>query len=128
MAQLICEKFLQENGIKYEKTPEGLLIFSYQGGNFIITNDEKDELFLQILMPGIYNENSPANKSKILSVLNDLNREMKIAKARYEPDNTVWLAIEMFIDRTPDLKDFFFRVMDILHETRMRFVNKMSNI
>ena len=79
-------------------------------------------------MPGIYNENSPANKSKILSVLNDLNREMKIAKARYEPDNTVWLAIEMFIDRTPDLKDFFFRVMDILHETRMRFVNKMSNI
>lgn len=123
MSTLLYESFLRSQGFKYEKTNYGI-IFKYQGKGFLIADNGIDELYLQLLMPSIYTMTSPTEEYKILKVLNDVNKELKAIKACLH-DNDVWLHIEMFIDKTPNIEDFFIRLLDILMEGYVKFVEKM---
>lgn len=69
-------------------------------------------------MPGIYNTEN--NRGLVLESMNEINTKKKAVKAVLMEDS-VWLNIEMFIDSTPDLEDFFLRLLDILHASRINF-------
>lgn len=126
MATLIYESFLRSEGFKYEKTDFGIA-FKYQGYGFIIFDDKNDELYLQLLMPTIYTLNSSSEEVKVLKILNELNNELKAIKACLH-GNDVWLHIEMFIDKTPDVRDYFIRLLNILVQGQMKFIAKMRSL
>lgn len=126
MSTFLYESFLKSQGFKYERTDFGIS-FNYQGRWFIIIDDTKDELYLQILMPGIYTLNSLTEEYKVLKALNNVNNEIKAIKACLH-DNVVWLHIEMFIDKTPNIEDYFIRLLDILMRGQMCFAEKMRSL
>lgn len=126
MSTFLYESFLRSQGFKYERTNFGIS-FNYQGKWFLIIDDSRDEQYLQLLMPNIYTLNSPMEEYKVLKILNGINNEIKAIKACLH-DNAVWLHVEMFIDKTPDVDDYFIRLLDILVEGHMRFAQKIRSL
>ena len=59
-----------------------------------------------------------------MEALHTITRDIKVVKA-FLVEDRVWLAIEMFIDTTPDIDDFVERCLDILVASRERFVREM---
>ena len=53
------------------------------------------------------------NRVKVLEVCNMITRDLKVVKA-YLVKDRLWLSIEMFIDSTPEIDDFFDRCCQIL--------------
>jgi hypothetical protein len=120
----VYKKWLRENGYKFDVLPFGIG-FKHQGANLIIPDNEEDELFLQIIMPGIYSANNASERERAYKVCNELTREVKCLKAFLADENLVWLSTEIFIDNTPELDDFMDRLLDILHQGRNRFIAKI---
>ena len=126
MSTFIYESFLRSQGFKYERQNFGIS-FQYQGRNFLIFDDSNDELYLQVLMPGIYKLNSLTEEYKVLKALNNINNEIKAIKGCLH-DDVVWLHIEMFMDKTPNVEDYFIRLLDILIRGQMSFAEQMSRM
>lgn len=117
----IYKNWLSENGVKYEEKDYGLT-FKYQGGYFIIGNNEKDEQYFNIVMPGIFDfaDHPEVDRVKVLEALNKINADYKVVKAVCD-DEDCWLTTEIFIDSTPDVEDYIERLLNILHQSRMEF-------
>lgn len=120
----IYKNWLRSRNVKFSELPFGIL-FQYQGGAFIISDNAEDKLYLQVIMPNVY-EASSYEKEKAMKVMNKMNREFKALKATMQDDGQVWLAVETFIDSTPDIEDFFDRILMILLQGRMKFQMLMS--
>lgn len=120
----IYKNWLRSRNVKFSELPFGIL-FQYQGGSFIISDNTEDKLYLQVIMPNVY-EVSSYEKEKAMKVMNKMNREFKALKATMQDDGQVWLAVETFIDSTPDIEDFFDRILMILLQGRMKFQMMMS--
>lgn len=66
-------------------------------------------------MPSIYT--LEGNRTKVLEAINTVTRDLKVIKAFLVEDH-LWLAVEMFIDSSPELEDFFPRCMGLLKAGR----------
>jgi len=123
----IYKNWLAENGVKYEEKDYGLT-FKYQGGYFIIGNNEKDSQYFNIVMPGIFDfaDNPDVPRIKVLEALNKINADYKVVKAVCDNEDC-WLTTEIFIDSTPDVEDYFERLLNILHQSRMEFFQILRN-
>lgn len=119
----IYKDWLRSNGVKFEELPFGLA-FKYQGASFILWDNSKDQQYLALSMPNIWDVDG--EEVKVLRAANKINVDIKAIKAVIR-DNAVWLNIEMFIDNTPDIEDFMDRILGILLECRMKFVFTMQN-
>ena len=62
-------------------------------------------------MPNIYELED--NRVKVLEACNTITRSFKVVKA-YLVNDKLWLSIEMFVDSTPEVGDFFERCCNIL--------------
>ena len=120
----IYKDWLKSKGVAFREEVFGLA-FSYQGANFIIANNSNDKLYLQLIMPGIYDV-QPGEKMKVLEVANALTRDIKCLKVVIQDGGSVWIMTEMFIDTTPELDDFMNRLFSILFGGRMQFYGKMQ--
>ena len=120
----IYKEWLRSNGFRFEETPI-CLMFKYQGGNFIVANNNGDKNYFQLLFPCIDNVND-TQKVKALEALNTINRELKCIKGTLTEDNEVWLTTEIFVDHTPNVEDFFLRLLDILMAGRVKYSNLMA--
>lgn len=119
----IYKDWLRSYGVKFEELPFGLA-FKYQGANFILWDNSKDQQYLALSMPNIWDVDG--EEVKVLRAANKINGDIKAIKAVIR-DNAVWLNIEMFIDNTPDIEDFMDRILGILLECRMKFAFAMQN-
>ena len=123
----LYQKWFQENGLKCEIDDEGDLHFKYQLCNFYILNPKADTQFLHIILPNIWAIESDEERSKALAVANKLNMSRKALKV-FVTDKSVFLTVEMFIDKTPDVEDFMERLLDILIDGRQLFALEMRNL
>ena len=123
----IYKNWLSENGVKYEEKDYGLT-FKYQGGYFIIGNNSKDSQYFNIVMPGIFDfgDNPDVPRIKVLEALNTITADYKVVKAVCDQEDC-WLTTEIFIDSTPDVEDYFERLLNILHQSRMEFFQILRN-
>lgn len=110
-ASNFVENWLKDQGFRCKRDEDGDLSFRYEGVNMYCTNDDDDKQFLRIIMPAIYQVDG--DRLKVLEGINTICREIKAIKA-FLVDDHLWLAIEMFIDSTPDVDDFIERCLDIL--------------
>ena len=118
----LVENWLKEQGFKNGRDNDGDLHFKYQGVNLYCENDDDDEQFLRIFMPGIYQIDG--DRMKVLEAINTICRNIKAIKAFLVEDH-LWLAIEMFIDSTPDIDDFIERCLDILMAGRQHIAQEI---
>lgn len=113
----LVKQYLSDEGYKYEVDGDGDIHFKFEGIHMFYTVDENDPLFFRIIMPGIYQLEN--NRIKVLEAINAVSRDTKVLKA-FLVEDRLWLSVELFIDTTPELDDFFPRCMNLLKEGRAR--------
>ena len=74
---------------------------------------DDDDTYFRIILPNIY-EAEEENRYQVLEACNAITRQYKVLKAYLTPKGNLWLSIEMFVDTTPDIGDFFERCCNIL--------------
>lgn len=119
----LITEWLKNEGYKHEVDPDGDVIFRYQGANLVCPAESEDPLFLRILMPGIYEMDG--DRTKCLEAMNAVCRERKVVKA-FSYENTVHLSVEMLIDTSPEIEDFFERSCDMLIEAQQAFYHHIN--
>ena len=120
----LAKNWLQEQGFKCNLDQDGDAIFKYEGANRYVSVDKDDPLFLKIVMPSIYEVEN--NYSKVLEAVNKVCTRIKVIKALLV-QNRVHLVIEMFVDTTPEVDDFFERCCDILIAGRRAFAEALKD-
>ena len=111
----LVKLYLSTEGYKYDVDGDGDIHFKYEGVNLFFTVDREDQLFFRIIMPNIYE--LEGNRTKVLEAINTVSSRLKVLKAFLVQDR-LWLAVELFIDTTPELDDFFPRCMNLLKQGR----------
>ncbi len=123
-SELVLE-FLRKQGFCPEVDEEnGNIYFKYQMTSFIFVNNDEDERFFQLLMPGIY-EVTEENRDVVLEAANKVNHSMKVGKACIIGDN-VWLFFENILDASPQVEDIMPRGLEILQAIRQEFYKSVE--
>lgn len=113
----LIKEWLSSEGYRYDVDNDGDIHFKYQGIHMFFTVDSRDEIYFRLIVPNIYQENG--DHAKVLEACNTICQEMKVVKA-YVIRGSLWLAIEMFIDSSPEIGDFFERCCMLLHAAFQR--------
>ena len=116
--------WLANEGYKATPDDEGGVIFKYQGFTMWAMHDERDPLFLRIVMPNIYEVGE--NRLQVFEALNIVNDNIKSVKGFISGNNQVWLAIEMYLDTSPEVEDFMERCLEILLVAGHKFVDNLG--
>jgi hypothetical protein len=111
--------YLKEQGLCPQVDDDGDIIFKYQMLTFIYFENDEDEKFFRLALPGIYDVTED-NRISVLEAVNEVNKRLKVAKA-FIPDDDVWVSAETLMDDTPELDDFVPRILNILLGSRQKF-------
>lgn len=107
----LVKEYLEYEGFRYKQDELGNIHFQFKGLNLFCVNDEKDSSYLQIMIPNVIDVEE--NRIKGLEVANRITRDTKILKAILLEDR-LWLSIELLLDSSPNIGDFFLRCVEIL--------------
>lgn len=118
----LVKQYLSSEGYKYDIDGDGDIRFKYEGVNLYFSVDENDQSFFRLIMPGIYKIEN--NRGKVLEAINTVTRDFKVLKA-FLVDEYLWLSVEIFIDSTPELEDFFPRCMGLLKAGREKIAREI---
>ena len=118
----LVKNFLSTEGYKWEVDSDGDIKFKYEGVTLYFTVSKDDESFFRIIMPGIYQ--LEGNRVKVLEAINAVARDLKVVKA-FLVEDRLWLSIEMFIDSSPEVEDFFPRCMRLMKMAREKMANEI---
>jgi hypothetical protein len=118
----LVKQFLSNEGYKFDVDSDGDIHFKYEGINLYFTVDNNDQKYFRLIMPNIYQ--LEGNRTKVLEAINTVARDLKVIKA-YLIEDRLWLAVELFIDSTPELEDFFPRCMGLLKAGREKIAEEI---
>lgn len=118
----LVKNWLSAEGYRYDIDSDGDVHFKYESVNLFFTVDKNDPLFFRIIMPAIYQVDG--NRTRVLEAANTVTRDIKVLKA-FIVDDYLWLTIEMFLDTSPELEDFFPRCLSILKAGRERIAKEI---
>lgn len=118
----LVKQFLSNEGYKFDVDSDGDIHFKYEGINLYFTVDNNDQRYFRLIMPNIYQ--LEGNRTKVLEAINTVARDLKVIKA-YLIEDRLWLAVELFIDSTPELEDFFPRCMGLLKAGREKIAEEI---
>lgn len=112
--------FLSEEGFRPSvDNDNGNIHFRYEMRSFIFVNNDDDETFFQLVMPGIFDVTSD-NRDIALEAANKVNRTTKVAKAVVF-DEGVALFYEIILDQNPEVGSVLSRGLGILNYARQKF-------
>ena len=120
----IYKNWLKKNNIGYKQTEEGL-VFEYQNGAFVISENSNDKEYFQLIMPNIFEMNDD-NWGKVVVAIMAINKEYKCVKS-FLVNKDVWLSTEILLDQTPEIELIMPRLLRQLFEARTDFYNKIEN-
>lgn len=110
---------LRELGFKYEESDEAGYLFHYEGINLLLFYDGKDEDFLNISVPCIY-DFEDGNALACCALSEKINSTLKYVKA-YMLGGSMWLFYERELSGNDDLPQLITRM--VLHlDAAFRFV------
>ena len=118
----LVKEFLSTEGYRYDIDGDGDIHFKYEGINLFFTVEKEDQSFFRLIMPNIYE--LEGNRLKVLEAINTVNRDLKVMKA-FLVNDRLWLSVEIFIDSTPELEDFFPRCLRLLKTGREKIASEI---
>ena len=118
-------EFLRQQGFCPEvDSDNGNIVFKYQMSTFLFINNDEDEDFFQLAMPGIYDVTDD-NRELVLEAANKTNFETKVSKCCVWGES-VWLFFENILDTSPEIKDIMPRALKTLQHTQRKFYSEME--
>lgn len=118
--------YLKEQGLVPKYNDNGNIEFKYQMRSFIFFSNDDDEQFFQLTMPSIFTVTDD-NRMAALEAMNEINDTTKVIKLTVTKNGNVWESTEIMLDSTPELDDFFPRLLNILLNTRQKFYDLMES-
>jgi hypothetical protein len=119
------EKFLREEGFLPRIDEDGDVIFKFEGRTLFISVQESDAQYFRIVMPSFWEIDDEAELIQALRAANEINRKIKVATIVIQGDKDVSSNAEMFIEREPDLEQFFLRTVKVLVQAASDFSDLM---
>lgn len=113
----LVRDYLSSEGFRHDVDSDGDIHFKFEGMSMFFTQDKNDPQFFRIIVPNLYELEN--NRVKVLEAINAVARDTKVLKA-FLVEDKLWLSVELFLDSTPELEDFFPRCMELLKEGRTR--------
>lgn len=117
--------WLEEQGFRPKYDDDQDIVFKYQMLTFIYFNNDEDEPFVRLALPGIYDVTDD-NRMAVLEAANEISKNIKVVKA-FVPIDDVWLSTEILMDSTPIIDDVFPRLLNILMKARREFYEQMED-
>jgi hypothetical protein len=118
-------QFLKQQGFCPEIDPDnGNIVFKYQMRTFIYINNDEDEDFFQLALPGIMNVTED-NRDLVLEACNKTNFSIKVIKCCI-PRDDVWVFFEILLDSSPEVQDIIPRALAILQGAQQQFYQNMN--
>lgn len=118
----LVKEFLSNEGYRFDVDGDGDIHFKFEGVNLYFTVDKDDQNYFRLIMPNIYQ--LEGNRVKVLEAINTVARDLKVIKA-FLVEDYLWLTVELFIDSTPELEDFFPRCMGLLKAGRDKIAEEI---
>ena len=116
-------EFLRQQGFCPEVDPDnGNIVFKYQMRTFIYINNDEDEDFFQLALPGIMDVTED-NRELVLEAANKTNFAIKVIKCCI-PHDDVWVFFEILLDSSPEVQDIIPRALAILQGAQQQFYQK----
>ena len=115
--------FLPSEGLQPQDRDYGIF-FKYQMLNFLVFWREKDERFLKIALPSIYDVDEN-NRIDVLEACNETTKGIKVAKC-FVPEDSVWVTAEQLLDKDPNYADVIPRTLQILMDARDEFYEQIE--
>lgn len=116
--------FLKEQGFcPHVDEDNGNIIFKYQMLTFLFFNNDEDEEFFQLALPGIF-DITEENRDLALEAANKVNKGVKVAKIII-PNDDVWALFEVILDQSPEVGSIIERGLGILMHARQAFYDAM---
>ena len=116
--------YLKKQGLCPEFDKDNDIVFKYQMLTFLFFNNDDDEQFFRLALPGIYDVTED-NRMAVLEAINETNRVMKVVKLTI-PRDDVWVLAEIMMDSTPELDDLVPRLLNILTGARQEFYDQIG--
>lgn len=117
-------EFLKQQGLCPTFDQDNDIVFKYQMLTFIYFNNDEDEQFFRLALPGIYDV-TDENRYAVLDAINEVNRGIKVVKLAI-PRDDVWAYTEIMLDSTPELDDFVPRLLNILLTARQELYKQIG--
>lgn len=118
----LVRDYLSSEGFRHDVDSDGDIHFKFEGMSMFFTQDKNDPQFFRIIVPNLYELEN--NRVKVLEAINAVARDTKVLKA-FLVEDKLWLSVELFLDSTPELEDFFPRCMELLKEGRTRIAQEI---
>ena len=116
--------YLKKQGFCPEFDKDNDIVFKYQMLTILFFNNDEDEQFFRMALPGIYDVTED-NRMAVLEAINETNRIMKVVKLTI-PRDDVWVLAEIMMDSTPELDDLVPRLLNILTGARQEFYDQIG--
>ena len=118
-------EFLRQQGFCPEVDPDnGNIVFKYQMRTFIYINNDEDEDFFQLALPGIMDVTED-NRELVLEAANKTNFAIKVIKCCI-PQDDVWVFFEILLDSSPEVQDIIPRALAILQGAQQQFYQNIQ--
>ena len=118
--------FLEEEGYRPKVDPaDGEITFKCEGLTYSYFPDENDDQYFRLMLPAIYDVNED-NRYEVLEAINKVNFDIKVIKLYIVHDRSVWAALEILMDTTPEMSDIVPRAISLLRHSRQAFYHALE--
>lgn len=116
--------FLKKQGFCPDQNEDGNIVFRFEMKTFLFINNDSDEEFFQLALPGIFDV-TEENRELVLEACNKVNFNVKVAKACLW-DDSVWVFFENILDQSPEVDTIIPRALGILKHAQQTFYEALQ--
>ena len=116
--------FLASEGYTPKIDSDGDVAFKFEGGNYYILVDDKDEAFFRLAYPGFWEIESEEERAKVIEAALHATAQTKVTKV-FPVRNNTWATIEMFCSPPEVFQSVFHRCLTALRAGVVSFQEKM---
>lgn len=116
---------LEKQGIN-PMIDQNMLSFCFQKLNYLYLQDEEDDTYFSMYIPGVYEVDS-WNEQTVLRVVNQVNGTMRIVKLAIH-GSFVWIGVELPLYESSSVADVVFMSLDLLYEAWLQFLDLLREL
>ena len=122
--QSLYQDFLGQQGLNNWVDSDGDVQFEYGDRTYFMEVNEDDNEFFRVVLFNIWPIESIEEATEAAFAVNEVNRQMKVAKA-YITNDDVWVSCELFVGSPENFRPVWQRCMDVIDQGVETFVEGM---
>lgn len=121
----LVEEVLLSMGLVIGNHTESGFLFKYQLLNVLYYTDEHDETFIRFALPSVFDVTND-NLNIALMAAERMSDDVKVAKACFCGEDSIWIFFEHYYNSPDDLKTYVPKALNTLFYARSVFYDKLK--